>query len=792
MDNDGNRDILITNGYPKDVTDHDFGAFRNKAQNLTSKQALIDEIPQIKVPNYALKNNGNLKFTNVATAWGLDEPSFSTGAVYADLDNDGDLDYVVNNINEKAFVYENTTRAMNKDSANYLAIQFKGDAKNLFGIGAWAEVYYDKGKQQVYENSPYRGYLSTVDSKAYFGLGRTGSIDSVVIRWPGNKKQVLVNVTPNRLLVVDIKNADRPDSWDMEVKTTGALFTDITKTSGIGYTHLEMGFIDFNIESLLPHKLSQYGPGLAAGDVDGNGLDDIYVGGTGDFPGKFFLQQPGQKFSVRELPVLMGTNIRKPENLGVLLFDADSDGDLDIYCASGSNEFAANTDHYQDQFFVNDGKGNFSLDTTTFPVNYTSKSCVKAADYDNDGDLDLFIGGRCLPASYPLPVSSFIYRNDSKNGRPAFTDVTATVAPGLKNIGMVCDARWTDFDNDGAVDLVIAGEWMPLSFFKNNKGNFGNVTPQTGIEKEVGWWNSIAAGDFDNDGDIDYIAGNLGENSFYRASKQFPVNIYAKDFDNNKSFDAITTVYLKDQQGIRKEFTAQNRDDIMEQLPPLKKKFLTYKDFAKADITNMFSADTLKKALKLSATNFQTSYINNLGNGKFKLEPMPVLTQMAPVYGMIVDDYNNDGNLDVVLSGNDYGTEVSNGRYNALNGLVLLGDGKGGFIPQAIVKSGFFTPGDGKALIRLKGANNDYLLAASENRGPLKIFKHAAANQQLIPYSPLDRAVYLTLKNGKTRKAECYPGSAYLSQSAPFILINNMVQKIEIINNKGEKKVTTF
>ncbi len=357
---------------------------------------------------------------------------------------------------------------------------------------------------------------------------------------------------------------------------------------------------------------------------------------------------------------------------------------------------------------------------------------------------------------------------------------------------MVCDARWTDFDNDGAVDLVIAGEWMPLSFFKNNKGNFGDVTGKTGIDKEVGWWNSIAAGDFDNDGDMDYIAGNLGENSFYRASKQFPVNVYAKDFDNNKSFDAITTVYLKDQQGIRKEFTAQNRDDIMEQLPPLKKKFLTYKDFAKADINNMFSADTLKQALKLSATNFQTSYLNNLGNGKFKVEPMPVLSQLAPVYGMIVDDYNNDGNLDVVLSGNDYGTEVSNGRYNALNGLVLLGDGKGGFVPQAILKSGFFTPGDAKALIRLKGANNEYFLAASENRGPLKIFKHAGENQQMIPYSPLDRAVYITLTNGKTRKTECYPGSAYLSQSAPFILINNTVKKVEIINNKGEKKVMAF
>lgn len=787
-DNDGNRDILITNGYPKDVTDHDFGAFRNKAQHLTSKQALIDEIPQIKVPNYALKNTGNLKFNNVTADWGLEEPSFSTGAVYVDLDNDGDLDYVVNNINEKAFVYENTIRKNNLDSANFLTVQFKGPASNAKGIGAWAEIYFGKGQQQVFENSPYRGYLSTLDTKAYFGLGKIATIDSVIIRWPGNKKQVLSNVKANQVITADVKNATSADNWNIAPVAATALFSDITSTTGIDYAHLEMGFIDFNIERLLPHKLSQYGPGLAAGDVDGNGLDDLYVGGTGDFPGKFFLQQPGTRFSVKQLPVLTGSNVRKPENLGVLLFDADGDLDLDLYCASGSNEFTAGTDIYQDQFFLNDGKGNYSLDSAAFPINYTSKSCVKAADYDNDGDLDLFIGGRCLPASYPLPVSSFIYRNDSKKGQVKFTDVTNSVAPGLTNIGMVCDAIWTDFDNDGSLDLLIAGEWMSPKFLKNSQGKFADVTPQSGLEKEVGWWNSLAAGDFDNDGDIDYIAGNLGENSFYRANKEYPVNIYAKDFDNNKSFDAITTVYLKDQQGVRKEFTAQNRDDIMEQLPPLKKKFLTYKDYAKADINGMFAADTLKKAMRLSATNFQTSLIRNLGNGKFELVPMPVLTQLAPVYGIVVEDLNDDGNLDVLMTGNDFGTEVSNGRYNAMNGLLLLGNGAGGFVCENMRQSGFFVPGDAKALLKLRGASNEYLVASTENRGPLKIFKQALPAQQLIPLAPTDRSLLLTLANGKVRKEECYRGSSYISQSAAFTRAGNAVRKIEIINSKGEKR----
>ena len=786
FDNDGNRDIIITNGYPRDVTDHDFAAFRQNSGNTVSKKELIAQMPQIKIANYAFKNSGNLKFDKVTAQWGMETPSFSNGAVYADLDNDGDLDYVINNINQEAFVYENTTNSKEKTTKNYLEIQFKGDAKNIDGLGAIASIYYARNKMQVYENSPYRGYLSTVDNKAFFGLDSIKTLDSVVIEWYNGKKQVMKNVGSNRLLTVTIADAGNATIANGLVAANN-LFTDVTTALGVVYFKRETDFIDFNEQRLLPHKLSEYGPGLASGDVDGNGLDDIIISGTGDDAPTLLLQQTNGKFTKKELPFIIGHDVRRPESLGTLLFDADGDGDLDLYLASGSNQFAPNTKNYQDWFYTNDGKGNFIFNETAFPINYTSKICIKAADYDNDGDLDLFIGGRVLPNKYPVPVSSFIYRNDTKNGVIKFNDVSEVVAPALKNMGLTCDALWTDFDNDGWMDLVIAGEWMPIQFYKNKKGIFENASAFSGINDETGWWNSITAADFDNDGDIDYIAGNLGKNSFYRASHQYPVGIYAKDFDKNQGLDIITAVYLPDEKGMLQEFPAQTRDDQTEQLPGLKKRFLTYKDFGKATISDIFNAGELKDALKLQANNFESSFIENLGQGKFKLHALPVMAQLAPLYGMVADDFNQDGNMDIAMNGNDFGTEVGNGRYDALNGLLMLGDGKGSFAPQSILQSGLFIPGNGKALIKCRGSNNNYLLAASQNNGPLKIFS-SKAKSKIITLLPGDRFCVYNLKNGKKRREEFYTGHSFLSQSARFVLSNNNVSSITITNSKGEKR----
>jgi len=787
FDNDGNRDIIITNGYPRDVTDHDFAAFRSNSSKTISKNDLIKEIPQIKIPNYAFENSGNLQFRNVTAAWGMKTPSFSNGAVYVDLDNDGDLDYVINNINETAFLYENTTNSKKQISKNYLSIQFKGGKNNIDGLGTIGEIYYAGNKLQVYENSPYRGYLSTVDNKAFFGLDSIHTIDSVVIKWNNGSKQVLTNVKTNQQLTVTIENANLTTTGIAAVATNN-LFTDVTGKLGVNCFIRETDFIDFNEQRLLPHKLSAYGPALASGDVDGNGLDDIIVSGTGDFPATILLQQKDGKFFSKPLPHVIGNDVRRPESLGTLLFDADNDGDLDLYLASGSNQFVAATKNYQDWFYTNDGKGNFTFNETGFPKNFTSKSCVKAIDFDNDGDLDLFIGGRVLPGNYPLPVSSFIYRNDTKNGEIKFTDVTPIVAPGLKNIGLTCDALWTDFDNDGFTDLIIAGEWMPIQFFKNNKGKLENVSATSGINTETGWWNSITAGDFDNDGDIDYIAGNLGKNSFYKASIENPVTIYAKDFDKNGGLDIMTTVYLPNKKGVRQEFPAQTRDDQVEQIPALKKRFLTYKDFGNATINDIFSDVELKNAVKLQASNFANSYIENLGKGKFKLHTLPVMAQLAPIYAVVTDDFNQDGNLDIAINGNDFGTETGNGRYDAMNGLVMLGDGKGAFKPLTILQSGLYIPGDGKALIKCRGVDNNYLLAASQNNGSLKIFS-SKSKQKTISLSTGDKFCIYHFKNGKKRKEEFYMGQSYLSQSTPFILSGENISSIEIINNNGEKRI---
>lgn len=775
FDNDGFRDIIITNGYPRDVTDRDFIAFRAMASPTVPKQDLIKEIPQIKVPNYAFRNNGKLQFENVTDAWGMDQPSFSYGAVYADLDNDGDLDYVVNNINDEAFLYENTLTGN-----NFLQVRFNGDSQNKKGLGATAELYTDSGVQ-VYENFPWRGYLSTVTDMAHFGLGHHTNIDSLRVTWPDGKMQLLKNVAANQVLQVDIKNAAAAPAVQMPLNN---LFTDVTEALGINYHHLETDFVDFDIQRLLLHKFSQYGPGLAAGDVDGNGFDDLVIGGNTLKEPMLLLQQANGKFIQKELAAPKGIDVRRSETMGILLFDADGDKDLDIYCVSGSNEFTANSKSYQDRLYVNMGGGNFVCDIGSLPPIYASKSCVKAADYDLDGDLDLFVGGRVMPGKYPQAVSSFIFRNDCTSGHIRFTDVTQQVAPALQNIGLVCDAIFTNFDNAGGPDLIIAGEWMPLKILRNNGGKFEDITAASGLAQHIGWWNSISAGDFDNDGDMDYIAGNLGLNSYYRATDQYPVHLYAKDFDKNEGFDAIPTQYLKDLDGSKKEFTAQSRDEVVEQLPGLKKKFLTYKTFARAGFKDIFSAEELKDAMVLTANDFKSSFIRNDGNGKFSLHPLPPQAQLAPVYGMVVDDYNNDGNPDIAIAGNDYGNEVTNGRYDAMNGLLLTGDGAGNFKPQSMLQSGLFIPGDARSLVKLKRGNSGYLLAASQNQGKLKVFA-LKKNERTVSILPDETAAILQLKNGKKRLEEFYNGGSFLSQSSKFIQVNETVDSISIMNDKG-------
>lgn len=792
FDNDGLRDMVVTNGFPKDVTDHDFIAFRKDPSPIASLSNTLEQIPQVKLHKYAFRNNGNCNFSNVSDNWGLNKVSFSNGAAYADLDNDGDLDMVINNINDKAFLYKNTLRDADPSKEHYLSLKLNGDSFNLDGLGTWIELYFE-GKQQTYEQSPYRGYLSSVQLNPHFGLGTVTMLDSLVIKWPDGARQVLTKVTLDQTLKIDKKNAVSRYSWEQPVFAKNTLFKEISDSLNIRFIHHQQDFIDFNIQKLLPHKFSEYGPGLAAGDVNGDGLDDMVIGGSTSFGTTLLLQQANGLFSQKTIMSPDETSGKAFQDMGISLFDADGDGDLDLYLARGGYESQANTITYRDVFFRNDGKGNFSIDLNAFPPNFTSKSCARAIDYDKDGDLDLFIAGRVEPWSYPKPVSSYIYRNDTKNGQIKFTDVTHQVAKELNNIGLVCDALFTDFDNDGWPDMILAGEWMPVTFFKNNKGIFKNVTENSGISNQIGWWNTIAPGDFDNDGDIDYVLGNLGQNSFFKASEQYPVSVYAKDFDSNGSYDAILSLFLPASQEdpVKKEFPVPLRDDMTKQIIGMKAKFSDYKSFAKATMDQLFTKEQLKDGIILKANNFNSSYCRNDGNGKFTISPLPVKAQFSALNGIITDDFDGDGNTDLVMNTNDYGTDVTVGRYDALNGLLLKGDGKGNFIPQSILESGIFIPGNGKALVKLRSKNGRYLLAAGQNRGPLKIYT-LKKDTKSISLRQNDASSEIFYRNGKKQKREFNYGSSFLSQSSRFLSIDKNVKSVMITDNIGKTRKLNF
>jgi len=792
FDNDGLRDLVVTNGFPKDVTDRDFIAFRQEAAPVTSQVNTLSQIPEVKLHNYAFHNNGNCQFTDATTEWGLSTPSFSNGAAYADLDNDGDLDIVINNINDEAFLYENNQMNSKSKVYHYLSLQLLGDSMNINGLGTWVELYYGN-QQQAYEQTPYRGYLSSIQLNPHFGLGDVSTIDSLVIKWPDGAKQVLKNISADQKIKIKKANAKDRFDWSLPAIAQNNLFKEVTNSLGITYQHSQTDYIDFNIQKLLPHKFSEYGPSLAAGDLNGDGLDDLVVGGNSSKGIAILLQQNNGAFLQKIIEQPVENMHVQFQNMGTILFDSDGDGDLDLYIAHGGYESEPKSIAYGDEFFINDGKGNFKADSMALPQNYTSKSCVRAADYDKDGDLDLFIAGRVDPWNYPKPVSSFIYRNDSKNGHVKFSDVTAQVSKGLNNIGLVCDALFTDFDNDGWPDLVLAGEWMPLTFFRNEKGSFKNVTAKTGLSDQSGWWNSLTAGDYDNDGDIDFIAGNLGQNSFFKATPQYPAAIYAKDFDNNGSFDAIPTLYLPVSQvdNSKKEFPAAGRDDMVKQIIGTRTKFQNYKLYAHASIDQILSKEQFDKALKLVANNFNSSYCRNDGGGKFTLHPLPLKAQLSALNGMVAEDFDGDGNLDVVINTNDYGTDVTIGRYDALNGLMLKGDGKGNFTPLPIIESGIFIPGNGKAMVKFRSKGDKYLLGAGQNRGPLKIFE-LKMNSRQVPLLSGEISAEILFINGKKQKQEFYYGSSFLSQSARFLLAGNNVKTITITNYFGKTRTLSF
>ncbi len=787
FDNDGLRDMIISNGLPRDVTDLDYVDYGNGlgGRNTTATTYNLEmtkPLPVVKLADYAFKNNNGLTFTNVSKDWGFTQPNFSNGAVYVDLDNDGDLDVVINSINDTAFIYQNTLNDENKNE-HYLTVNIKGTNKNTAGFGARLWAYFDGGKLLYYEHQPCRGYLSTDDPRAHFGLGKTTTIDSLKVAWPDGKQQILTNVKADQQITVSY--ADAINGKPSQPHLDSSIFINANNKYNIHFKPKERDFVDYNIQPSMPHKLSQYGPGIAVGDIDGNGFDDFYVGGTSGNRGVFFMQNSAGKFTLDSTRFIQKDD-ELYEDMGAILFDADGDGDLDLYLVSGSYEIPPQNDISNDRLFLNNGKGRFTKATNALPLDSTNGSCVRAADFDGDGDLDLFVGGRVISGAYPSSPHSFLYEN--RGGK--FVDVTDKWCPQLKNMGMITDALFTDFDGDGKVDLVLTGEWMPVTFLKNTGKKF--VQNQTGIEDHIGWWNSLVAGDFDNDGKIDYIAGNLGLNTNYTASPKQPLTIYAKDFDNNGLLDPMVFCYMKSPDGSMKSYPMTNKDDLVAQMISTRKKYPTYKAYGTATMDDMWSAKDKEGALIMQATDMQSSFIKNEGNGKFSIHPLPLQAQEAPVFGMHCEDVNGDGNLDVLMIGNDYGMEPYSGRHDAFMGLYLQGDGKGNFTPVSLQKSGFFVPGDGKALATLHTAKNEDILIATQNADSLVSFqKTASYNKNIMKWIPLrsdDFCADITYKNGTKRHQEFYYGSTYLSQSSRKLPVEKEVIKIIITNYKGTKR----
>lgn len=719
FDNDGWKDLFITNGLMRDIRNKD--AHKTFAHTVESSLAeylkthpnppadlsiwdIIDlektlsVTPSVKLKNYIFKNNGDLTFTKKMDEWGMTEKTFANGASYADLDNDGDLDLIVSNINDVASIYQNNSY---KDN-HYVRVQAINDDKlsAIIGTKIWLET--NAGKQ-FFEITGVRGMYSTSENIAHFGIGTETKIKKIRIRWPDNKEQILENINADQVLKLKHSEAT---SIAFTPEITAPIFIEMPSACGIDFTHKENVFDDYKIQVLLPHKMSNLGPFSAVGDVNGDKLDDVFIGGAAGQPGALYVQNPGGEFELKANEAFSKDKVH--EDMGSAFFDADGDGDQDLYVVSGGNEFMAGSKSYQDRLYLNDGSGIFIKALDALPSMNFSGSKVRPYDYDEDGDIDLLVTGRHMVWSYPLPASSVLLKND----KGKFIDITSTIAKDLKDIGMVNDAVWTDINNDGKQDILLSGEWMPIVALINKGDHFERKNDIKSFNENVGWWFSIKSADMDGDGDQDIIAGNLGKNYKYKAAAKEPFEVYYYDFDDNGNKDVVLTYY-----NFGEKYPLRGRQCSSQQIPMLAEKFPTYNKFASSNVDQIFGENKLKNALHYAATNFASTYFENKGNGQFEAHSLPVEAQFSAINDIIIRDLDHDGDPDLITAGNLFSAEVETARNDAGYGLCLLNDGKGKFSSLPKSKSGLYLPYDVKSLSVIKTGEKEMMVVGCNNGG---------------------------------------------------------------------------
>jgi hypothetical protein len=713
VDNDGWKDLFITNGIFRRANDLDYvkfltGGNRNfpkKDNSKVSDKELYEKMPLYPNVNYLFKNNGDLTFTNKAKEWGLNTRSYSNGSSYADLDNDGDLDLIVNNINEKAYIFRNNSEK--KNSSNFLSVVLEGSGMNTRGIGARVTLYCG-GQKQIAEQSPTRGFLSATSDVLHFGLGNAGVIDSLIVRWSDLTVQKIKHITANRTIILKISDAGKP-SEELNPDFNIIKLVSPVQIKGLEFRHKEDDYADFYREKLIPHSLSAEGPSLAIGDVNGDGLQDVFAGGAKGQPSMLFIQQNDGSFKSLDVPILKECYL---DVVDAVFFDADGDGDNDLYIVRGGNELLAGDPLLSDLLLINDGKGGFS--GSGLPYISHNGSCARPCDFDGDGDIDLFLGSRSLPGGYGLSPVQYLLEND---GHGNLKDVTVEKTSGLKNAGMVTDATWIDYDRDGDQDLIVTGEWMKICIYRNDNGHFSDVTASAGLDTTSGWWNCLAAADVNGDGAPDLIAGNLGLNSMLKASVKEPVEMYLNDFDNNGTIDPIICSY---QNEISYPFASL--DELSGQIAGLEKKYPNYSDFGGKTARDIFGKEAIDQSSKKSAVLFESCVFLNNGNGTFKISKLPVEAQFSPVRDIIIRDLDSDGKQDLILTGNDYLTNPSYGRYDASYGWCLRGDGMCNYKALMPGESGLKISGDGRKIIPIEIKGKHYLVSAVNN-GDMQIFQ---------------------------------------------------------------------